>query len=81
MQTRQNHWKIMELDEKKLRVEFSGVLLMGLSHRQCRSMIWDCVCVCVCNMSLYGEPTQQQMNVFLHFQFFLELYSCFLFIP
>jgi len=35
------------LDEKKQRVEMSGVLLMGVSHRQCISMNWECVCVCV----------------------------------
>jgi len=32
MQTRQDHWKSMELDEKKLQVELSGVLLMGVSY-------------------------------------------------
>ena len=48
MQTRQNHWKSRELDEKKLQVEFSGVLLIEVSYRQCRIMIWDCVCVCLC---------------------------------
>ena len=33
------------LDKKKQQVEMSGVLLMGVSHRQCISMNWECVCV------------------------------------
>jgi hypothetical protein len=32
MQTREDHWKIMEMGEKKLQVEFSVVLLMGVSY-------------------------------------------------
>ena len=44
------------LDVKKQQVEMSGFLLMGVSHRQCISMNWECVCVCVCvcfyNMTL-----------------------------
>jgi len=35
------------VDEKKQQVEMSGVLLMGVSHRQCISMNWECVCVCL----------------------------------
>jgi len=46
MHTRQDHCKSMELDEKNLQVELSGVLLMG-GELQCRSMIWEYVCVCV----------------------------------
>ena len=72
MQTRQDLWRTFILvqnvataeegwctvDETKRRVEMSGVLLMGGSHRQCISMNWEwkcvcvCVCVCVCNMAL-----------------------------
>jgi len=33
------------VDEKKQQVEMSGVLFVGVSHRQCISMNWECVCV------------------------------------
>lgn len=40
------------VDEKRGQVEISGVLLMGVSHEQCISKNWECVCVCVYNMTL-----------------------------
>jgi len=33
------------LDKKKLQVEMSGVLPMGVSHRHCIIMNWECVCL------------------------------------
>jgi hypothetical protein len=37
------------------------------------------MCVCVCHMMLWGQPAQQQVDVYAHFQFLQPLYSCFVF--